>query len=114
MLQCNKYLGVAFLGDAAWMCPGRQKVWSNMWPSAGLLPNEGYGLAGPIHRRKHPGIRTPHLDPKAPNLLPASKGLDENRVGCPRGRSVGSRAHSLLRRGGTKGTLLREGAAGWC
>lgn len=87
---------------------GRQKVWSSTWSSNGLLPYEGYGLAGPIRRRKHSGIGTPDLDPKAPYLLPASKGLDENQVGCPGGRSVGSRARSLLR-SGTQGTVPREG-----
>lgn len=84
-------------------------MWGNTWPSAGLLPNEGYGLAGPVHPRKRPGVRTPDLDPEAPNLLPKSKCLGVTQVGCPRGRSVGSRMRSHLR-GGTP-SQHREG--GW-
>lgn len=57
-------------------------MWGNTWPSAGLLPNEGYGLAGPVHPRKCPGVRTPDLDLEAPNLLPKSKCLDVTQVGC--------------------------------
>lgn len=74
-------------------------MWSNTWPSAGLVPNKGYSLTGPIHRRKHPEIRNPSSDPKAPRLLPTPEGLGENQVGCPGGKSVGSRARSLLRAG---------------
>lgn len=84
-------------------------MWSNTWPSAGLLPNERHGLAGPVHPRKYPGIRTPDLDPEAPNLLPESKRLDVTQVGCPGGRSVGSRTCSHLRGGAPN--QHREG--GW-
>lgn len=94
---------------------GRQKVRSSSRPSAGLLPSEGDGLAGPIHRRKPPGIRTPTLDPKAPHLLPASKRFGWEPDGLPRGQ-VGRRQGMLAPQseaGGAQGTLLGEGAAGW-
>lgn len=81
-LQSHEHPCVAFLGDAPWICTGTQKVWSNTWPCAGLLPKgmASLDLAGPILHGKHPRIRTPSLDSKAPNLLPVSKGLDEKEV----------------------------------
>lgn len=84
-LQCHEHPGVVFLGEAPWMCTRTQKVWSNTQPCTGLLPKAAASLdlAGPILHGKHPSIRTPSSDPKAPNLLPVSKGLDEKEEGCP-------------------------------
>lgn len=67
-LQSHEHPSVAFCGDALWMCAGTQKVWSNMWPCAGLLPKgtASLDLAGPILHGKHSRIKTPSLDPKAP------------------------------------------------
>lgn len=62
-------------------------------------PTKGTALQVPMHRRKHPGIRNHDLHPKAASLLPASKGLDGNQVGCAGGRSVGRRARSPPERG---------------
>lgn len=85
-LRSHGHLGVAFLGDALWMSTGTQKVWSNTQPCACLLPKGAAScdLAGPcVPHGKHPRIRTPSFYPKAPSLLPVSKGLDAKEVGCP-------------------------------
>lgn len=81
-LQSHEHPKVAFLGDALWVCAGTQKVWSNTWPCTAMLPKDTVSLdiAGPVLHGKHPGIRTPSLDPKGSNLLPVSKGLDEKEV----------------------------------